>query len=389
MLAKSAFTGHPGRQLALHATGLILALTGMLAISPLLPIVMDTFAISASVSGALVSLMWICNAAVQYPAGRFADQFSSATVLVAAEGMLVVGFSILVAAEQFVTFALGVALVGTGFGGFEAAGLVHLSVLFDEHQGTAFGIRDAAVNAGSALSTLLAVAFIGYASWKLAFAPIAVVLGVLIVLTSLSTRLPHEVGRPRLEPVAAFRSVANRPSIGVLLVTASIVMIVWQGSTSFLPTYLHYAKDYSTVHAAYLFAALFGVGIVATPTASYLGGRFGYLPTGVVSTVSGAAGLFLLTQAQTHYGALCSIVLFAIGLSAFWPLLYTYLAGQFAVAQVGASFGVLRTVFFAAGSLGPVFVGVITEFFGYTTSFWGLGGLFLAGSAGLGIAWRV
>lgn len=383
MTERGVFSGHAGRQLGLHAAGLMLALTGMLAIAPLLPIVMDTFDISAAVAGALVSLMWISHAIVQYPAGRFADEFSSPTVLVGAEGVLVAGFTALIVAEQFVTFALGVALVGAGFGGFEAAGLVHLGVLFDDNQGRAFGIRDAAVNAGSALSTLLVVVFIGYASWKLAFAPIALGLGVLMVLTSLSTRLPYEAGRPRFDPLATLRSIANTPSVVVLLVTASAVTVVWQGSTSFLPTFLHRTKGYSTVQAAYLFATLFGVGIVATPAAGYLGDRYGYLRTAIASTVGGAVGIILLTQVRTHFSVIGSIVLFAIGLTSFWPLLYTYLAGQFDQEQIGASLGILRTVFFAAGSLGPVLVGVMAETFGYILAFWFLGALFAVSTVGL------
>ena len=385
MTERRLFGGHAVRQLGLHAAGLLTALTGMLAISPLLPIVMKTFDVTASVTGALVSLMWVCHAVVQYPAGRFADQFSSPTALVASEGVLVAGFTALVLAGQFSTFAVGVALIGMGYGGFEAAGLVHLGLLFDGGQGRAFGIRDAAVNAGSALSTLLAVSFIGYASWEIAFAPIAGVLGLLIGLTHWSTRTSYDVGWPDLDPVARFRGVCDGSSIRLLLGVAAAAMLVWQGAASFLPTFLHRTKGYTTVQAAYLFAALFGVGIITTPAAGSLGDRYGHLRAAVVSTACGTAGLVALTQVRTHLAVLGSIVLFAIGLTSFWPLLYTYLTGQFEQHHVGASLGILRTVFFAAGSLGPVLVGVVADGFGYTVSFWLLGALFA--SSGIGLAY--
>lgn len=387
MPEQNIFSGHAGRQLGLHAAGLILALTGMLAIAPLLPILMDTFAISAGISGILVSAMWISHAVAQYPAGRFADQFSSSTVLVGAEGVLIVGFTTLVLAETFVTFAIGVTLVGAGFGGFEASGLVHLGVLFDDNQGRAFGIRDAAVNVGSALSTLLVVVFIGYASWELAFIPVAIALGVVIVMTSLTTRIPYQTGRLRLNPLATLRSVTETRSVVVLIITATIMTIVWQGATTFLPTFLHRSKAYSTVQAAYLFATLFGVGIFATPAAGYLGDRFGCLKVGIVSNVTGVAGIVLLTQARGHLAVFGSIVLFAIGLTTFWPLLYTHLAEQFTQAQIGASLGILRTIFFTVGSLGPVVVGVVAEIYGYESSFLLLSILF-AGST-FGLAWAL
>ena len=173
------------------------------------------------------------------------------------------------------------------------------------------------------------------------------------------------------------------PAVVVLLVTASVVMVVWQGSTSFLPTFLHRTKAYSTVQAAYPFATLFGVGIVATPSAGYLGDRYGHLRTAIASTICGAAGIILLTLANTHLSVIGSIVLFAIGLTSFWTLLYSYLVGQFAQEQLGASFGILRTFFFAAGSLGPVLVGVVGETFGYVPSFWLLGGLLAVSALGL------
>jgi MFS family permease len=227
------------------------------------------------------------------------------------------------------------------------------------------------------------VLFIGYASWELAFVPIAIALGVLIVMTSLTTRMPYEAGQPRLDPLATLRSVADTRSAVVLIVTASIATIVWQGATTFLPTFLHNSKAYSTVQAAYLFATLFGVGILATPTAGYLGDRFGYLKVGILSTVTGSAGIVLLTQARTHFAVLGSIVLFAIGLTSFWPLLWTYLTKQFTQARIGASLGILRTIFFAVGSLGPVLVGVVAESFGYEASFWLLGILFAGSAVGL------
>jgi hypothetical protein len=78
----------------------------------------------------------------------------------------------------------------------------------------------------------------------------------------------------------------------------------------------------------------------------YLENRFGYIKIGIVSTVVAALGIILLTQAQTHSAVLGSVVLFAVDLTSFWPLLYTYLPNQFTQEEMGASLGIIRTVFF-------------------------------------------
>jgi len=101
----------------------------------------------------------------------------------------------------------------------------------------------------------------------------------------------------------------------------------------------------------------------------------------------GTIGIILLTLAKTHFSVIGSIVLFAIGLASFWTLLYSYIVGEFPQEQIGASFGILRTVLFAAGSLGPVLVGVVGETFGYVPSFWLLGGLFAVSALGLSRVW--
>jgi hypothetical protein len=72
MLGRSIFSGHASHELGLHAASLIFALTRMFGISPYF-IMMETLAISSSISGALVSIMWISHVVSQYPAGRFAD----------------------------------------------------------------------------------------------------------------------------------------------------------------------------------------------------------------------------------------------------------------------------------------------------------------------------
>ncbi|MFC6974623.1 MFS transporter [Halomicroarcula sp. GCM10025709] len=335
----------------------------------MLPEIIDYFQITSAEAGVSVSFMWGCNAVAQYPGGRYADRLSAGIVLLVSQAVMIAGFVLLSAATLFPLFVAGLGLVGAGYGLFEPAGFVLLRDLFEDHRGRALGIRDAAVNLGSALSAVLAAVVVGSVTWRDAFLPVGVLLAVVAVGTHRLNRHDYTVSTVGLDLRAVCgRLFQSRRTYAVVLVL-SVSMFLWQGSASFLPAYLQADKSFTALEATAAFAAVFVVGMVTTPVAGALSDRASPLWIGVGAAGCGAVGLTTLVVADSLVGVGVGLFAFAIGLTTIWPAMYVYLAAVLAEETMGGDLGAIRAVYFAVGSLGPAYVGTAAARVGYPAAF--------------------
>ncbi|SNZ16882.1 Sugar phosphate permease [Natronoarchaeum philippinense] len=361
--------GYNGKQLNLHALGIVVSLSGILVIAPMLPEIIDDFGITAAEAGGSISFMWACNALAQYPGGRYSERLSSNVVLLASQGVMGAGFLLLVLSNAFPLFIVAIGLIGFGYGMFEPAGIVLLQNLFDENRGQALGIRDAAANLGSALSAVLAITVVGAAAWRAAFVPVVALLGVLVVGGHRLNREPYTVSRVPLDVQSVgTRLFRSRETYAILFVLA-VFNFVWQGSASFLPTFLQVEKSLTSFQATVAFASIFLIGMLVTPIAGALCERWSPINLGVGATGFGIVGLGAILGTDSLVGLGVGLVVFAVGLTTIWPVMFVYLTDALAQETVGSDLGALRGVYFAVGSLGPAYVGTVATRFSYTVSF--------------------
>lgn len=363
------FRNHSGKQLNVHALGIVVSLSGVLVVAPMLPEIIDYFEITSADAGISISFMWACNALAQYPGGRYSDRLSSGIVLVVSQSVMIAGFLLLATAVTFPMFVGGLGLIGAGYGMFETAGFVLLGSHFTEKRGRAFGVRDAAVNLGSALSALLAVAVVGTTQWRDAFLPVLVVLGFVTLGSHRLNRSTYSVSRVGLDLVTVGRRLFRSRQTYVVLLVMSVSMFVWQGSASFLPTYLQTAKSLTSFEATVAFSFIFVVGMVVTPLAGAVSEFWTPIKTGIVATGFGIVGLALLVVTKSLLGLSAALFAYAVGLTAIWPVMYVYLSEVLSDETLGGDLGALRTVYFAVGSLGPAYVGTMATHFDYSTAF--------------------
>ncbi|WP_435320753.1 MFS transporter [Haloarchaeobius sp. TZWSO28] len=382
---RDVISGYAGRQLSLHALGLVVILSGVLVVAPLLPSIIETFDITPATAGFSISVLWGTNALVQYPGGRYADHLPSTVVLLLSQTLLVVGFLSLAISTTFPQFVLGLALVGAGYGMFEPAGMVLLGDLFDEQRGRAFGIRDAAVNFGSTLSAALAAAALTYNTWRAAFVPVALLLCVVLFSLHRVTRDSYTVSTVDLDLRNTAVRLFETPQSGALVAVTAMTLFAWQGTASFLPTFLHLEKGFSELAATLGFAGLFLVGTVTTPVAGALGDRWSHLRVAAVTTGFSVLGLATLVVAGRRLLVIFGLFVFAVGLTTFWPVIYVHLVGQLSGDTVGGDLGALRTAYFAIGSLGPSYVGLVAAKFDYSLAFGSLLVCFLC--TGVTVLW--
>jgi len=379
------FSDYNGKQLNVHALGIVVSLSGLLVIAPMLPEIIDDFGITAAEAGGSISFMWACNALAQYPGGRYSERLSSNVVLLVSQGVMVAGFLLIVLSSVFPMFVVGLGLIGFGYGLFEPAGIVLLQDLFDEKRGQALGIRDAAVNLGSALSAVLAVTVVGVAAWRNAFVPVIALLGVVAVGGHRLNRDPYTVSRVALDiPSVGARLFRSRETYAILFVM-SVFNFVWQGSASFLPTFLQVEKSFTSFQATVAFAGLFVTGMLVTPIAGALCERWTPIRLSLGATGFGIVGLLVLVWSESQVGLGIGLFTFAVGLTTIWPVMYVYLTDVLAQETIGSDLGALRAVYIAVGSFGPAYVGTVATRFSYSDSFASL--LLCFGLTALALLW--
>lgn len=363
---------------------------GRLVLSPLLPTVIEDFAISPFQAGLALTTLWGLYALFQYPSGRLSDHLSRKTLLVSGLALLLVGFASLASAPTYPLFLLGAAVVGTGAGLYPTPARALVSDLYVERRGEAFGLHTASGDAGGALAAGLAVAALAVGVWQAAYLPVIVALGVVLLALHYFSDEPYTTPAidgttlkvALLDVVQTGARLTANARMRWLLVAYMLYAFVWQSATGFLPTLLQETKGFSPAFAGGGFAALFVVGALVKPLAGSLGDRFARASVAVGALVVASLALASLLFADGPLFVALAVGAFAAGLMAYPPVMQAYLMDTFPDASMGGDLGATRTIYIGVGSLGPTYVGFVAERASYVVAFWGLLACLLA-SAGL------
>jgi MFS family permease len=350
---------------------------GQQALPLLLPAIIEDLAISPFIAGTALTGMWILYAMFQYPGGQFADQLTSRTVLVAGLVIALAGYLTLVFAVTYPLFLLGISAAGIGGGIFLVAMRTTLAQRFVEHRGRAFGINLAAGMVGNVVAAGIAVVVVSVTTWRVAFLPVVLGLVVIILALHLWMNEAYQIARVNLNLQATGRRVFGSSDTRRLVLVFSLYAFTWQGSISFLPTFLRLERGFSTVFAGGSFALLFIVGLVVMPAAGGLSDQLNRIHVGAGALVLGACGLGLVVLALTPVLLVGGVIAFAIGLMAYPPVMQAYLMDSFSDTSMGGDFGAFRTIYTGIGGLGPSFVGFVAEYHTYASAFVGLIGCLL------------
>ena len=369
--------GYSGRILLIISLCSVMSSVGWLVIPPMLPTISAELEISATQAGLALTVLAGLSAVMRYPGGRLADQLSRKTVLAGSILAWLAGFTILTATINYPMFLIGLMLVGIGLGAFVPAAFAQLSDLFSSKQGRAFGINNAAFSLGGIIASGLAIVVLALGSWRLAFVPAIIVLAIVIVMLHVWNQQPYVVQRPALEIRPTIARLVLEPRIRILLVVAAIFSFVWNGAVAFLPTFLEVERGLSTTLAGVAFASVFLTGVFATPLSGAIGDRFGTVVAILGAIGFAVVGLAIVLVAPTVSVVLVGVIVFAVGLTGFWPVMTSYMMSVFPDASKGGDYGAIGTVYMGAGSLGPTFVGAASEYVAFTGAYIGLGGCLL------------
>jgi len=345
---------------------------GQVVISPLLPRIIVDLSISNSKAGVALTLMAALAGLARYPGGRYSDLLTRKTVMIGALGIMTPGYVVLAFTDSYPLFLIGVALAGVGAGLYTPSVAGLLSDLFIERRGQAFGINSAFISAGGILASGVATLVLAVGTWRSVFPPVVVIIVILVVLLHNWHDEAYDIRLPELEIQSTVQRLLSRRRLRRTIVTLVLLSVVWRGTVGFLPTFLQIEKGIEPGIANGTYAGLFVVGMVASPIAGRVGDNWGQALVGAGTAAVGFVGLAALLVVNSRPLVIGSVLVFALGLTSFWPVMNTYVMDVAPDSNMAGDFGAIGTIYIGLGSLGPTYVGVVADIWSYSDAFAGL-----------------
>lgn len=341
-----------------------------LAISPMVPLITDDFAVSKGAIGLALSGMWAAYALAQFPSGVLADRIGERRVILAAVGVTAVGSVLLSVGPNYAVFAATAVLLGAGAGLHYSVATTFLARHF-EQVGRAIGVH---VSGGpiAGLATPVVAAAVGTRyGWRAAMLLGAAVAVPTFVLFSWQIR-PTAPARPEVTLRSRFElgplvELLGRPEIRYTTLMAVGGAFCWQATASFLPAFLIEHHGYSAARASALFSAYFVVHGVTQPILGGLSDRLGRDVTAAVAFGSGILGYGTLVAAP-RVAVLGAVPLVGVAMSWGAPVQSRFI-DNLGDAERAAGFGLVRTVYMLLGATGSVVVGTLAEYSGWIAAF--------------------
>lgn len=377
--------------LALCTLAFFSTMVARLAISPVVPAIVGDFEIGNTAIGTALTGMWMAYAATQFPSGILGDRFGERSIVMLSVGGTTVVSLLLALTPTFAAFTLSVIALGA------VAGL-HYSVattLLDrtyENIGFAIGVHTIGSSAAG-LAAPIAAAWIGVRyGWRPAVAVAAAVAAPIFVLFTWRVHpteplRPDQPLRERFQ-VGEVAPILRKPQIAFTVAIAALCAFAWQGTASFLPTFLVEHRGQSSTLSGVVFASYFVIQSVVKPGIGAASDRFGRDVTTVGCMIASVAGLALLVAVPGIVGVSGGTVLIGAGLS--WAVaVEPRFIDNMPERERGAGFGLVRTVYLVIGSVGSVMVGFFADTFGWAASFGVLIGLLTLVAAMLSVNWAM
>ncbi|WP_255197803.1 MFS transporter [Halorarius litoreus] len=362
--------------------GWLFAIGTRVVFPALLPQVRAALALDLTTAGLVLTALWVAYAVSQFPGGVLGDRFGERAILAASAAVATGGLVLAAVAPDLRVFVAGTVVFGVGTGLYSTPRMTVLSDVYPRAAATAIGVSQAAGNVGTAalpvVAGLLAATALG---WRggIGFAALpfaAVVAGLWLTVP----RRTSSAAVPDAE--RSFRSMLGgilRP--GPLLVFAVMLAmsVVYQGFTSFYPTYLVTEKGLSNGTAALLFGLFFATGVVIQPLMGTASDRIGTRVALVGCVVTTTGALVVLTLADGLLVLVPLTVLLGVQLG-FWPVVNAHAITLLPTAVQGSGFGLIRTAYLLLAATAPAGIGALADAGLFDEAF-----LLLAVSAGVAL----
>jgi MFS family permease len=330
----------------------------------LLPYLRESFGLSLTVAGLLVTVLWLGSALGQLPGGILADRYSERAVMTAGTVVVAIALVAVVTAPTPLVLFAATALVGLGQSLYPIARITILSDIYPGRIGSALGVTMATGDLGQTVLPPIAGALAAAVAWQLGLGfiiPLLLLVGVVLWIV-LPAQTPTASAVDSLSAESARYVIAELRRSNLLFVAFILFLyiLIWQSFTGFYPTYLVEVKDLPSSVAGVLFSVFFAFGVVVKPLAGAAYDRIGMRKSLVAVLVGPVAGLASLPFIEGIWPlvAVTALVSTMLGSGA---ITQSFLSDAIPDEIQGTGLGAVRTTSATLGAAGPVLFGAIAD----------------------------
>ncbi len=350
----------------------------------MLPFIVKELNLSYSQAGFLITIRAAANLLVNIPSGMLVDLIGQRGLLMALALISTgVPYFLVGISHSFFWVALFMAFVGIGNYLWHPAAISTLSERYPERRGFAIAIHAIGPNIGESMAPLLVGVLLLYLSWRyvlfLNLIP-GIVIAVILwkfLFGRLQGRAAVNQGLSFTKYLAGMKTMAQNPSILMLVAVAGMRSMTQQGLHTFLPIYLTHSLGLSSAVAGIYLAVTQTAGMIGTPIAGTISDRSGrkrVLTAGLAST---SVVLCVLAYFQMTWLFVTALAFLGFFLYAVRPVIWAWVL-DLGPKELGGS----MVSFFSASqsllsSLSPVICGFIADRWGVVTAFYFLAGTIL------------
>lgn len=379
--AKALWGGGKGRSLIVIAGAWGFLLGTRMIYPVLLPYFRESFGLSLTVAGFLVTILWLGSAVGQLPGGMLADRYSERAVMTA--GAVVVGLAVLtvVLAPTAAALFAATAFVGVGQSLYPVARITLLTEMYPDRVGSALGVTMATGDLGQTVMPPIAGTLAVAVAWQVGLGFMIPLLAVsalaLWILLPAQTDTEHDAGSLSTEALRALAAELWQPNMLFFVFILFLYILVWQAFTGLYPTYLVEQKGLSSSTAALLFSLFFACGVVVKPAAGVAYDRIGARGSLVGALAGPVVGLGFLPVVDSLPAlvVLTALVSTMLGSGA---ITQSFLSEAFSEEIRGTGLGAVRTTAATLGAVGPVLFGVVADRGYFDEGYFVLAGIMLA-----------
>jgi MFS family permease len=340
-------------------------------VPPVMPVLMDTFALDLTSAGLLMSIFAITGLVVALPAGLILQKFGLKISGLAAVGCLLIG-SVMGALSNGYGLLFASRLVeGVGMGLIAVTGPAAISAWFPpDRRGLPMGIWATWVSLGSLLIYAAAPPLEAAAGWQSVWWLAAGVTGAALLVYALLFRLPPGTSTVSLVENSGnkLRSALNQRGIWLLALAFGCFNFAIIGViATYYPTYLKAVQGYDLTAASLITSIKMVVVITTAPLVGWLVDRIGSPRRIILYSFIALAGFMALPFSISGWMILASMVLLGILAGAIPTCTFTSvpeLVGKAAPAGIGM--GVIMVGQNMGQLLGPLVFGRLVETIGWT-----------------------
>lgn len=330
----------------------------------LLPYLRDSFGLSLTVTGLLVTLLWLGSALGQLPGGILADRYNERLVMTVGTIMVAVALVGVVVAPTPVVLFIATGVVGLGQSLYPIARITILSEIYADRIGSALGVTMAMGDLGQTVLPPIAGMLAAAIAWQAGLGfliPFLLLAGVTLwMVLPDQTATASAVDTLSAEAARYVLAELRRSNLLFVSFILFLYILVWQSFTGLYPTYLVDEKGLSSSVAGVLFSLFFAFGVLIKPLAGTAYDRIGLRSALVLVFVGPAGGLGLLPFVEGFWPLVGVTALVSVMLGS-GAITQSFLSDAIADDIQGTGLGVIRTITAGLGAMGPVLFGGIAD----------------------------